>query len=251
LSKRRVGKACARKVEPDGAADNPRPGFRFVRLESIPIVNACHEKKMFEKGEFARKLNPGYYSGMIAESEATRRTRIVEVYKRCFEETDRRTRWKVVRDFAAHFPDLVFDADWIKQLVRRDFTTSSFSNDSTEAFRAIANGFRSAASTKPHEPAIQKAYKLSAIRFFVEKIQEELVSWNRDLDRGIRLTETISASAAEKVNGLAKTYGQLARRDDRQRLTKLLSQGHCYEAAVLIAARVFRVRQRDLQSKPD
>jgi hypothetical protein len=251
LSKLRAIKNPARKSKGDGAEYNPRSELRFVRLENIPIANACHEKRIFEKGEFARKLNPEYYSGVVAESEDMRHKRIVEVYKRCFEATEPRKRPKVLRDFAAHFPNLVLDADWIKELVRRDFATSKFSNDSREVFRAIANGFRSAASTKPREPAFQKSYKLSSIRLFVDKIQGELEKWNEDLERGISLMATIAASATVKAEELAKTYGQLARRDDVRRLTKLLKQGHCYEAAIFIGARVYRVRERDLESRSE
>lgn len=236
----------------EGAEDNQQRELRFMRLENIPIENAFHEKKIFQEGEFARKLNPKYFSGMIAESENMRRGRIVEVYKRCFEESDPLKRPKVVRDFIAHFPHLAFEADWLKELVRGNAGFPNVADDGKkQILLAIANGFRSVARSTPREPATRKFYKVSGTRMALRTIQDELLRWNRALERDICPKEDIPALAAEKAEELGKTYGRLIRRDDKQRLAKFLEQGHCYEAAVLVASKVFGVRERDLESKLD
>ena len=53
----------------------------------------------------------------------------------------------MLRDLAAHFPQLVFEADWIRELIRSTSTTADFSKDGprSQIFRALANGFRAAA----------------------------------------------------------------------------------------------------------
>ena len=80
--------------------------------------------------------------------------------------------------------------------------------------------------------------------------QNELSKWNEALDRAHGEKEWIASRAAEKAEELIKTYSRLGPRD-KPRLTKLLTQGHCYEAAVFIASKVFGVRDRDLEAKSD
>jgi hypothetical protein len=83
----------------------------------------------------------------------------------------------------------------------------------------------------------------------VRTIQAELSAWDVGLERSVCPPEDIPSLVVEKAGKLAKTY-RLGQRD-KQRLTKLLEQGHCYQAAVLIASRAFSVRERDLQEKSD
>jgi hypothetical protein len=92
VPKPQARKGRAPKTEKQGAENKRRQEVRLMRLEHIPIANAFHEKEMFEKGEDARKLNPEHFSGPVAISDETRRERIIEVYKRCFEEADLRAR---------------------------------------------------------------------------------------------------------------------------------------------------------------
>src|ERR1035437_4070994 len=250
LSKPKVSKAHAGKSEVDGTEDNPRPEIRFVRLEDIPIENAFHEKRIFEKGEFERKLNPKYFPCTVIVSDEVSRARITEVFKLCFQEAAPSKRLKVLRDFVAHFPHLVFDADWIKELFRRDSAVSSLSNDDKkEMFRALANGFRSAARGNSREPAVRESYRISGARMVERTIQDQILKWNEALDRPLSTPEEIAVRATEKADEFVKTYPM--RLYDKQRLKKFLEKGHCYEAAVLITSKVFGVRERDLESRTD
>jgi hypothetical protein len=234
----------------DGAENSPQPELHFLRLENIPIEDAWHEKEMFEKGEFERKLNPEFFSGPVVVSDEVRRGRIIEVYRLCFKQADTRKRLKVVRDFIAHFPRLVFDADWLKELVKGSSVSPGLADDgNNEVLRAVATGFRSAARGTSRLPAVQRFYKVSGARMAVRTIQAELSVWDMGLERSVCPPEEIPLLAVVKVGELANTY-RLGQRDKR-RLTKLLEQGHCYQAAVLIGSRAFGVRERDLQEKSD
>jgi hypothetical protein len=222
-------------------------GINFMRLEDIPIENASHEKEIFEKGEDLRKLNSARCPGPVVVSGEIRARRIIEVYRRCFEEASQSSRLRVVSDFIAHFPQLAFDADWLKTLLQMPVLFPPVGDNSREAvFGAVANGFRRAAR-RTKEPAIQKSYRISGTRIAARNLQGELSMWSESLDRHHSTPEEIAVRAAEKADEIAKQYRKLGRRA-KQRLTRLLEDGKCYKAAILIAARLFGVRERDLQT---
>lgn len=239
----------ARKIDEPNALQKAIVGF--TRLENIPIMDAFHEKKVLEKGEDARKLDPKHSSGPVLVSPDVRRKRIIEVYKRCFDESDKLKREKIIRDFAAHFPWLFFDAHWLKELVWTQFALPGYADDrKKEVLLAIANGFRGAANNKKCEPAIQKSYRLHGARIVQRKLYDELTKWNEGLQRSISTKACIAKCAAAKADELANTYQRLLR-GDKQRLATLLQHRRCYKASVFVASRVFGVRARDLQQKPD
>lgn len=100
---------------------------------------------MLEAGEFTRKLNPDYAGAPVAQNEDDLRRRIIEVYRQCYESADLpSSRLTVVRNFAAHFPDLIFDALWIKRLVKREHPEYGFSKAPKEMLGQIQNGLQSA-----------------------------------------------------------------------------------------------------------
>lgn len=181
-------------------------------------------------------------------SPDVRRKRIIEVYKRCFDESDKRQREKVIRDFAGHFPWLIFDADWLKELVWTQCALPGYADDrKKEILLALANGFRGAANNKKADPAVQKSYRLHAARTVRRSFYDGLTKWNAGLERPVSTKECIAKCAAAKVDELANTYRQLS--PDKPRLTRLLTQGQCYKASVLVVSRVLGVRARDLQEK--
>jgi len=232
----------------DEAVEGELPqGINFMRLEDIPIENASHEKEIFEKGEDLRKLNSARCPGPVVVSGEIRARRIIEVYRRCFEEADQSSRLRVVSDFIAHFPQLAFDADWLKILLRMPVLFPPVGDKSREAiFVAVANGFRRAAR-RTKEPAIQRSYRISGTRIAARNLQDELSMWNESLDRHHSTPQELAVRAAEKADEIANQYRKLGR-GAKQRLTKLLEDGKCYKAAILIAARLFGVRERDLQT---
>lgn len=222
-------------------------GINFTRLENIPIENAFHEKETFEKGEDLRKLNSARSPGPVVVSDEIRARRIIEVYRRCFEQADGNSRLRVVSDFIAHFPQVAYDADWVKTLLRMPVLFPRVGDSTREAvFGAFANGFRRAARGSK-EPSIQRSYRISGTRMAARNLQDELSVWNASLDRHHSTPKELAARAAEKANELATKYCKLGRSGE-QRLTRLLEEGKCYKAAILIAARLFGVRERDLQT---
>ena len=243
----------ARRIDKPIAEVQRKTILGFTCLSDIPIVDALHEKEILEKGEDARKLNPNHSSGPVLVSLDVRRKRIIEVYKRCFDESDRFKREKVIRDFAAHFPWLVFDANWLKELVWTQFALPGYADvGKKEILLAISNGFRGAALNKKRGSAFQKSCLLHSVRTVQREFQNELTKWNLGLQRPDSTSAWIAECAAAKANELANTYRQLSERDKR-RLTTLLQKGkgQCYEASVLVASKVFGVRARDLQRKYD
>jgi hypothetical protein len=224
--------------------------IRFTRLEDVPIENAQHEREMFERGEDARQLNPEHCVGPVVVSTETRARRIIEVYRRCFEDADQNSRLKVVSDFVAHFPQHAFDADWLKEQLREPVMLARLGDANREKMlSAVANGFRRAAKGRK-EPAIQKAYRISGTRIAARALQDELSKWNDSLERHISTPQEIAARAAEKADEIVKKYRNLGRRE-KLRLTRLLEDGKCYKAAILISSKLFGVRERDLQTKAE
>lgn len=186
------------------AGNGPALEIRFTRLEDIPIENAQHEREIFERGEDAQQLNPERCVGPVVVSTETRARRIIEVYRRCFEEADQNARLKVVSDFVAHFPQHAFDADWLKEQLREPMMLARLGNAGREKIlSAVANGFRRAGKGRK-EPAIQKSYRISGARIAARGLQDELSKWNDSLERHICTPEEIAVRAAEKADELVK-----------------------------------------------
>lgn len=249
VPKPKLSKPHAQRSGANGVDDSPiRP--QMFHLNSIPIADPWHEKKMFEAGEFTRKLNPDYAGAIVAQNEDDLWRRIIEVYRQCYESADSTSsRLRVVRNFAAHFPDRIFDAWWIKELVKREHPEHSFSKVQKELFRQIQNGLRSAVDSQPRESAVQRYFDIAGAQMAKRNIQDELTKWNEGLQRDLdHSPEWIAERAAEKADELLQRFSirsQLA----KQRLTEFLNRGHCYEAAVLITAEKFNVQEHDLESK--
>ena len=249
MSKPKASKARPQESGMDGVEDGPfRP--QIVHLNSIPIADPWREKNMFEAGEFTRKLNPDYAGALVAQNEDDPWRRIIEVYRQCYESADcTNSRLKAVRDFAGHFPDLIFDAWWIKELVKREHPQHSFSRAQSEMLHQIQIGLRSAVGSQPRKSAVQRYFDTAGAQLAKENIQNELSKWNEGLQRDLaHPPEWIAERAAEKVDELVQTFSIRGLRV-KQRLKGFLEHGHCYEAAVLIASEIFKVPERDLESK--
>lgn len=252
MPKPKVHKGGSPNSEKKEAEDQQYQELRFVRLEDIPIEDAFREKKLFEKGDFERKLNPNHFTGPVIISDEVRRKRIVEVNKLCFQKSDLPGQFKIISDFIAHFPHLIFDADWLKDVVTRvDYSSPDFGIEKRrEIFQAMEKGFRRAVDRNPRQSKIQKSYHLSGARLGLSTIQDELSKWNETLDRSNAERSWIAEQANAEADELIKKYTKL-RKLDKESLAKCLEEEHCYKAAVFIAHRVFGVRERDLETKSD
>jgi hypothetical protein len=252
VSKPKVRKSSAQNSVEVDAKNEQLHELRFTPLSSIPVDNPFHEKEMFEKGEDARKLNPEHCSGPVVVSGDARNRRIVEVYRMCYQAPSKLSRLKVISDFIAHFPHLIFDAAWLKdELTREDYALPDLGNkNKRELLRAISNGFRSATGRTEHKSALQKSYAVTGARMAMENFQRDLLKWNDALERGICLDEDIQIEVDRKANELIDSHWKLGK-PDKQRLKRLLVNGQCYKAALYITSKVFGVRARDLQMKRD
>ena len=190
----------------EASENRPVLEIPFTRLEDIPIENSQHEKEMFERGEDARRLNPGRCVGPVVVSTEIRARRIIEVYRRCFQDADQNARLKVVSDFVAHFPRYAFDADWLKeQLTERVMLARLGDAGREKMLSAFANGFRRAAKARK-EPAIQRSYRISGTRIAARALQDELSDWNDSLERQISTPQEIANRAAGKADEVVRKY---------------------------------------------
>jgi hypothetical protein len=204
---------------------------------------------MFEAGEFTRKLNPDYAGALVFQNEDDLWKRIIEVYRQCYESANSTSsRLTVVRAFAAHFPDRMFDAWWIKELVKREHPEHSFSKAQKEMFRQIQNGLRSAVDSLPRKSAVRRYFDIAGAKAAKENIQNELSNWNEGLQRNLAQPDWIMEQAAVKADELVQKFS-IRGPHAKQRLNDFLFLGHCFEAAVLSASEIFNVPEHDLESE--
>jgi hypothetical protein len=217
------------------------------------IKDACREKRNLEKDFFRWSTN--LYKSLPSFEEipgismVVFEARTIEIYRLCYEQSPQNKREKVLRDFAAHFPHLIFEAKWLHELVRKSHHygvgTGSFQG---KLLLSLANGLRSAASDTRYGRQT-RAVKLRAARMARFSIYEELDSWNKTLERDLHhSTEWIHERAADKTRELIEKHPRLKQRFQAQ-LLSLLQDGKLYDTSVFVTAHLFGVRQRDLQRR--
>ncbi len=205
-------------------------------LADIPIRDPFAEKQLMERGGSLRSLS----AVAVTYSRESLHARIVELYRRCYEESAASKQQKVIGDFVASFPDLIFEASWLAKLVKWEVATRDY-----RLLRALAGGFRRAAEPGPRLNRSWRDTRVGAARSFRTTLQSELSQWGRGWERKIPTREWIDEQATEKATELVGTYPCL--KPHKQRLQRLLSQGKYYDASVFMAGKVFRIRERDLQ----
>ena len=220
---------------------------------SFPTIeDACREKRDLEKDFFGWSTN--LYKSLPSFEEirgismVVFEARIIEIYRICYEQSPPNKREKVLRDFAAHFPHLIFEAKWLHELVRKahHYGVGAGSVQS-KLLLSLATGLRSAASGTRYGRQ-SRGLKLYGARMARFRFYEELDSWNRTLQRNLDpSTDWIHERAFEKTRELTKESPQLNR--VQEQLLRLLQDGKLYDASVLVTAHIFGVRQRDLQQR--
>jgi hypothetical protein len=194
--------------------------------------------------------------------------RISEIYRRCFEpENDDRSKaglgrgkLSVLRDFAAHFPHLISKVPWVCNLM-------AFRAADPDVLRALANGFRRAASLaslrfrqgRLEAARIALSKDVGTVDWELRQIVESIdlpvlkIARSREMaQRKLRpaVAESARASRAqldEAVRNMIEKYPSLA--PDKKNLTRLLEHGNVYEAKILIISKLFQVSPRTLQRK--
>jgi hypothetical protein len=183
-------------------------------------------------------------------------SRIKEVYRLCF-------RFKggkdvsVLSDFAAHYPELALNCEWLAKAAKSNFYLWADYPDlkgdrsaRSRILNALANGLRRAA--RPKGKRELRLGALAPAHFYLQEVKAELIKfcelevprqpWGRELEKRIR------AKVRERVGALVSEDGRLG--PIQPKLEELLLQRRPYKAALKIAATLFYVRERSLQDKP-
>lgn len=227
-----------------------------VDVAAIPIEDPFHEKSLAEidPNKLLFYLCRGKGFGAISRHDL--RSRIIEVYRRCYEQSPAKQEG-VLRDFVASFPHLVFEAKWLRTLAEQHVYIPEFepSAPRNRFFLAIANGFRAAAAPAPRFFRSVRDGAQQTAQYFRREILAELKQWDKTLDR--RMADDtdplwraeLAQRAAAKTEELIQKYQRI--KPHQEEITRLLCEGEHYEASVLIASKLmnewFHVSARDLE----
>lgn len=239
---------------PASLSSSARSPFEGMsRLADLPIEDACHERRLLDLGfnnllrDLAKRIGK---RGVISPEE--RRIRIIEVYRRCYyQETELAKQLAVLSEFVAYFPNLALQADWFREVVSSTSLTPDFSvhRKRYNTLLAVAEGFRRAAHPTARLQRQTRIHRLEAARDFRDDIAQQLKTWRSSLHANEALPDWLDGKVAAKVRELVNEYPSLKR--CRHELEGLIRRKRHYKASNKIAASVFRVRTRSLESRAD
>lgn len=186
---------------------------------------------------------------------------ISEIYRRCFaldgndalKQALRPSSLKVLSDFAAHFPHIIFTARWVADLM-------AFMGRRKGLVRALAQGFRRASERRrPYRTPDSIAMELRATEYARGMVHAQLNELKQGIDLSVmRLArdrsapQNVKSTAIPSKNRIADFIAQLAAthpvlKPSRQRLAHLLETGKFYDAENLVLSRLFGVPLRKLE----
>ncbi|MBI4455087.1 MAG: hypothetical protein HY644_04225 [Acidobacteria bacterium] len=219
---------------------------RLSDLSSLPIEDPFKEKCLLEEPPNLLLIYLMKKGGSGRISAQSFDARVIEIYRLCYEKDPKppKTRETVVRDFAAHFPHLIFQSSWLRDLIHQWDVTPH--GQTSRILRALANGFRQAATLTAYKRRV-KDRTLDLAHLWRAQIQRNLSDWidvldlkNADMNDRL-ITKQVTAKAGEFV----KNNPHLKRHETR--LIELLRERNAYDASILITAKLFTVSQRQLQ----
>jgi len=236
----------------------PRPSLR-KQIAALLVEDPFHEKSLLQKDanrwilalvEKVRKRDGLPAKSALGFTPESLRKRICDVYRLCYERSVETSQTKIVYDFAAFFPDLIFCAKWFIRLLQAPAVEDN-GTLKKKLFLALSKGFRRAASTVGSSKQLFTGRVEAAKIFRSSEIVPHLRKWELRLDRkhsNSRDTDWLGARTASEVDALIVKYPAL--KPCRRHLTDLLLVGKLYEASVLISATVFRVPAHQLERNP-
>ena len=252
-SRKPGSKDAHRRNEPRNGIQKLLPVANFVE---VPIREPFREKRLIENGLDTRLpayLCQEFYPAVISGKDLE--ARIVEIHRRCYEESPATERESVIRDFVASCPHLVFKADWLAEIVTRHARKFDLSSGRrNRILTAMANGFRRAVDIRPRYQRFLHHGKVEYAREFRKEILTDLQWWEKTLDRPHATekeewwTGEVARRATDKTVSLIAEHPSL--KVCKQKLTKLLCAGQHRKASFLIASTVWDVPEHDLQRKP-
>jgi hypothetical protein len=227
-------------------------GPEVTHLRSSPFVpsidDPAKEKGLIEKHGTARwrhYLLERLGKEMLISHPTDESKRIAEIYRLCFLNSGSSDA-SIVGDFAAHFPGLVFQCEWVRKLVAECARVRHVDENARRLLLAIASGFRRAGA-KPNWERLTRTARIQAARDAQKELRRILATWVRECQPSQAVSGWWREKVNEKVLGICRAYSRFPE-DAKPRLKELLEKKRTYEASVLIAARTFNVRERDLQT---
>lgn len=226
------------------------PNSSVVALRSNPfwppIKDAAKEKEIVEKkgrGAWELWLMKETQATTFAIAPADIELRLCEVYGLCFENSGRRD-MSILNDFVAHHPALVFRCTWVEQLVRNSAYVRHFEPQARRILQALGSGFRRAGAERDlsrlHLPG-----KIAAAHEVQKKLAEELTGFLKKFDSNNAEQTWRLEELESKVQEIIRAYPSVV--STKQKLRGYLEGNQAYKASILIAAKIFHVRERDLQ----
>lgn len=217
-----------------------------------PIADPLKEKELIEKhgleGWFTYLRKRTGCSALVMHPDVLR-TRVCEVYRLCYEKAVI-SNLEVISDFVAYHPQLVLRSPWLAALLT-PLSLASFEDQRSgknRLLQALAYGFRRAAAPKAQRNRAFRATRLLAAHDFLPEIRNELDGFVVSLSVPQAERRWVAEQVAQKLPELQRRFPPISPVSDR--IEKLLLRGQVYKASIAIAAKVFHVRVRDLQTKP-
>ena len=250
MRKRKWQRPKSLESESDCVGDpNPRTLIQSlvqsVNLAEQPIEDPQFEKSLADQGyEFL--LQHVCMNQRVHDQDL--KLRIIEIYRQCYEQSPVNPEG-VIADFVAVYPQLSFEAEWLKGLVATQIGNRDFrlNGPRSRLFRAVATGFRRVANPAPRVNRFVRGTRLEAARFALRDIKDDLNGWERTLVRSTAASEWIAQRAIEKTEELVAGNSRL--KAIKSKLEACLKKGQLYEAANLIASKILGVGVRDLERK--
>jgi hypothetical protein len=217
--------------------------------ESLPIDDPPEEKKVIE----GRKIPYGLYlagktvTGSLGWTEECVNNRIREGYRRCFESTGKED-MKVIRDFVAFHPGLVFETPWLAALVREHtiFGEPRKGSYRERLLRALQNGFKGAAGSAP----IRKRWRAGRVegqKFLMNAFEGQIRQAYKENEWNLNIPEWQKSEVPRKVDELVNQYPIL--KDVSDDLKEHLRKRQFRLAARLIVNMLWGVDKRTLDGK--
>ena len=240
---------------PGAASPTKKQPVRVVSEEEVfspeilPIDDPWEEKKIIEqrKAPYSQYLIRKLGAKEIVFTEGSVHTRIREVYRRCFESRNKND-MKVIRDFVAFHPRLVFETPWLAALVREHtiFDEPWKGSYRERLLRALQNGFKGAAGSAP----IRKRWRADWVesqKFLMNAFEEQLRQAYKENEWNLNIPEWQKSEVPRKVHELVNQHPVLEKVS--KKLKKHLQHRQFRDAALLIVSKIWGVGVRTLNGK--
>lgn len=240
---------------PNSASPPRKQSVKVVSEEEVfssailPIEDPSEEKNIIER----RKIPYSLYlilklgAKSMGYTEKSVHNRIREVYRLCFDAKGKED-MKVINDFVAFHPDLVFDTPWLVEVVHNHtvFDEPGQSSYRTRLLQASGYGFKRAAGN-PSKRRWQKASWIDSQRELLKSFEQMLKQFYKSGDWNLYLSEWKEVAVPKKADDLIRQYPVLKKCSGK--LKEHLRRRQFRKAALLIVSTLWGVGKRNLDGK--